>query len=111
MLEEIEISVPQILVILVCYHPLESPCAGDESLNADNGANLLQTLVTAGYVAFQLSFDPLRKHPGPLVARFTSCYGALYVWRKCMHLVAAKLHDQYGMVTTPALQPRLHGSE
>lgn len=56
----------------------------------------LQILFAVGYIAFRVAHDPLRKYPGPLIARFSSAYGAFYVWRQCLHLVAPKLHEKYG---------------
>lgn len=57
---------------------------------------MLQAFFIVGYIALQLAHDPLRKYPGPFVARFTSGYGAFYVWRQCLHLITPKLHEKYG---------------
>lgn len=53
-------------------------------------------------VAYRLASDALRKFPGPLLARFTSAYGAIHVWRRDFHLVSVGWHKKYGPVVRVA---------
>ncbi|XXG97443.1 hypothetical protein Hte_003744 [Hypoxylon texense] len=56
--------------------------------------------VLIAYVSVVLSreffFHPLRQYPGPFIARFTNGYGALYAYKRTLHLVTREDHLKYG---------------
>ncbi|KAH8897433.1 cytochrome P450 [Thozetella sp. PMI_491] len=59
-------------------------------------------LLAALAVTYRLTFHPLRSYPGPLAAKFTSAYGAWFVWRQNFHLKSVQLHEKYGPVVRVA---------
>ncbi|KAI1076098.1 cytochrome P450 [Whalleya microplaca] len=73
-----------------------------EYLNAHD-----MTLAYAGYaliafiilvLSYELLLHPLRRYPGPFVARITNGYGAFYAMKRKLHFVTWKEHLKYGPV-------------
>jgi len=46
-----------------------------------------------GYYVF---VDPLRKFPGPFIAKFTGAVGGWHGWRGDFHLATRSWHQKYG---------------
>ncbi|KAI0976991.1 cytochrome P450 [Xylaria arbuscula] len=57
-------------------------------------------VATIGLIAFsfQILLHPLRKYPGPLLAKFTNGYGAFYALKRSLHLQTLEDHRRYGPV-------------
>ncbi|KAI9150765.1 Cytochrome P450 monooxygenase AKT7 [Paramyrothecium foliicola] len=49
-------------------------------------------------VTYRLAFDPLRKFPGPFIARFSNIYGGLHAAQKQLHLTTYADLKKYGPV-------------
>lgn len=47
-------------------------------------------------IFYTLYFHPLAKYPGPLLAKFTTLYGAYHGWRGDIHLDMAACHERFG---------------
>ncbi|KAI0975841.1 cytochrome P450 [Xylaria arbuscula] len=62
--------------------------------------------VIVGYVclvlSFRVSWHPLRKYPGPLIAKLTDAYGGFFAVRGSLHVETYKNHLKYGPVVRPA---------
>ena len=43
-------------------------------------------------------FHPLRKYPGPILAKLTDAYGGIHAIRQRFHLVTYDAHQKYGKV-------------
>ncbi|KAJ8122035.1 hypothetical protein ONZ43_g1668 [Nemania bipapillata] len=57
-------------------------------------------VVTIGLLllSFQIVFHPLRRYPGPLVAKLTNGYGAFYALKRSLHLQTFEDHKRYGPI-------------
>ncbi|KAI0876471.1 cytochrome P450 [Hypoxylon argillaceum] len=57
-------------------------------------------VVTIGLllVSSQIVLHPLRRYPGPLVAKFTNGYGAYYALKRSLHVQTFDDHKRYGPV-------------
>ena len=60
------------------------------------------TLLCQGFFAFnyRLALHPLRKYPGPFLARLTDGYGGYHAMKKRLHLVTYIDHLKYGTFTS-----------
>ncbi|KAI0100755.1 cytochrome P450 [Nemania sp. FL0031] len=47
---------------------------------------------------YRLYFHPLRKYPGPLIARLSDLYGAYYASRTTLHVRTLQDHERFGSV-------------
>jgi hypothetical protein len=47
-------------------------------------------------LSFRVLLHPLRKYPGPFIARLSEAYGGFYALRGTLHLQAYKNHLKYG---------------
>lgn len=54
----------------------------------------IQCTIVYGY---RVLTHPLRKYPGPLIARMTDWYGAFYALQKSLHIVTYEDHQRYGL--------------
>lgn len=55
-------------------------------------------LVTLGYFLHLIAFDPLRKYPGPLLARLSNLWRVYHFWRADLPIKLFELHRKYGPV-------------
>ncbi|KAI1126516.1 cytochrome P450 [Nemania abortiva] len=54
------------------------------------------------FSASRLVFHPLRKYPGPLLARLTDAYAGYFAIKKCLHLTTYHNFQKYGPVIRQA---------
>lgn len=54
--------------------------------------------VCALCTAYQLLLNPIRRYPGPIVARLTDAYDGFHAFKGDLHLAAWRNHQQYGPV-------------
>ncbi|KAK8127179.1 Isotrichodermin C-15 hydroxylase [Apiospora sp. TS-2023a] len=52
--------------------------------------------------SYRLLLHPLRRYPGPFLAKLTDAYAGLFAARKRLHLVVLGLHEKHGPVIRPA---------
>ena len=57
---------------------------------------------------YRVTLHPYAKYPGPILAKFTSLYGAYYAYTGDMHLDIERCHKKYGKPST--LVTRLRSS-
>ncbi|KAI1298539.1 cytochrome P450 [Xylaria venustula] len=69
-------------------------------LDAPSAIECLTLITKQGLIAFsfQILLHPLRKYPGPLLAKFTNGYGAFYALKRSLHLQTFEDHRRYGPV-------------
>lgn len=56
----------------------------------------LTTFQIFAVIIYRLTFHPLAKYPGPLLAKITDIYLAYYAWKGSRHLAFHRAHVQYG---------------
>ncbi|KAI1177719.1 cytochrome P450 [Nemania sp. FL0916] len=71
------------------------------SLLASYSVYIILSLVLVTQVYHQL-FDPLRRYPGPFIARFTNGYAGYFALRKRLHLTTHQNLEKYGPVIRQA---------
>ncbi|KAH8815492.1 cytochrome P450 [Xylogone sp. PMI_703] len=58
----------------------------------------LVILATLFYTVYLVFFDPLRKYPGPVLARISNLWRVYHFWKGDLPEVMLKLHQKYGPV-------------
>jgi hypothetical protein len=58
-------------------------------------------------VSYRIALHPLKSFPGPLIAKFTSAYSALYIWKRDFHLASVQWHKKYGKHNASFSSPRI----
>ncbi|KAK9423577.1 putative Isotrichodermin C-15 hydroxylase [Seiridium unicorne] len=72
----------------------------DLSLQGGDATALLYSLITLAtlFAGYQLFLHPLRRYPGPLLAKLTNGYTAYFAVKRTLHLETWKYHHNYGPV-------------
>ncbi|KAI1120849.1 cytochrome P450 [Nemania abortiva] len=61
------------------------------------------------YASYLIFLHPLRKYPGPLLAKATDWFAGFHAFKKDLHLQIFEAHQKYGRTYTPQVKGQLIG--